>query len=933
MLTDPFKKIILVFLIPLSFILISAQDHSGIRMEIRNESRADKSSIIDLIVSVKNENPDTPFKGNINIQVPSGFRSILNNTVEVDLKPGENIFLPVKILINNDAAYGEANITFNLTDLQNHLVTKKVITHIVAENNALRIAPETPLIHINNSNDSIEVRARVSNLGNKKQKVTIVFKIPDAAQENFFVEKKGSVGVHKDSVFVFRFMPSNRIIKGSQFTVNIVGFRDPDKEIFGNASVSVQNVSSVQHYQDLQINPFSNYTKNSITASYRSVGRDIDMYQLTGSGGFNLPAGYIFLRGNIYTINNQSDPIVNNTYISYRRENSEFTLGNINKLLELSLFGRGAEYAFTSSDKNKKLEVGFVDQSFSLIERNTFLKNGYGFYARGIWGSQNASESVAGTYIFRKDPYDQAQHHLFGTDFTHTFTEDWKLNAKVYSGFSSYESIKTIKPSFAVESQYSGLIEKINLNGNYFYSTDYYPGNRRGILQIQQNFSRNIFGDYNVYANVTVSNFSPRFYFYNTDLKSNSTRLDFGMNFPKKGTFSVGIGYQYQQERSNTYNNFFNISGTQESKQLKAQRLTEYTTWMSPDKKHSSMLSIEAGLVHYPDFSRPEYQMKISGNYNYKWFNVSYIYQYGSYFLSEYAFSKMLNENSPYRKLSVSSFFNKSFFKEKVNLTSGLAYTEDALYGKSPSGFINLKYTKERYGIFLNSSWYNYSSSHLNNNLFTVEAGVNFNLQPKTLDPGKKSSIKAFVYYDRNNNNIYDEGDNAAEGYLVMINNISFKTNNEGNIIYTRIPYGRYSLKQVIQQGWYYNDAEFEVHHHHHYVEVPLHQNGTVHGKVTYDFNAKTALDFTPKIEGIVFNIYQNDKLIQRLFTDDNGEFISFLPSGSYRISLNSNSLPLNTYSEQAYTDVKIEAGKITQSQPFIIKVKEKNIRIKKFGN
>lgn len=927
------KKIILVFLIPLSAILISAHDHSGISMEVRNESKADKSNIVDLIVVVKNENPSTSFKGNITIDVPTGFRSILNNRIEVDLKAGENIFLPVKILINNDAPYGEANLKFSLTDLQNRSVAQKVLVHNVAENNMLRIAPENSLIHINNSNDSIEVRARVSNMGNKKQNVTVVFKIPEATQENFFVEKKGSIGVHRDSVFVFRFMPSSKIIKSSQFAVNIVGFRDPDKEIFGNASVSVQNVSSVQHYQDLQINPFSNYTKNSITASYRSIGRDIDMYQITGSGGFNLPAGYVFIRGNIYTVNNQRDPIVNNTYVSYRRENNEFTVGNISKLLELSLFGRGAEYAFTSSDKDKKLEVGFIDQSFSLIERNSFLKNGYGFYARGIIGAQNASKNMAGTYIFRDDPYDKAKHHVFGTDLTHTFNENWKLNTKLYGGLSFYESINKVKPSLAIESQYSGLIDKTNLNGNYFYSTDYYPGNRRGILQIQQNFSRNIFRDYYLYANITVSNFSPKFYFYNTNLKSNSTRLDFGLNFPKKGNLSFGMGYQYQEERSNTYNTFFNIAGTQESKQLKAQRLTEYTAWISPDKKHSSMLSIEAGFVRYPDFSSPEYQMKISGNYNYKWFNLSYIYQYGSYFLSEYAFSKMLNENSPYKKLSVSAFFNKGFFKEKINLTSGLAYTDDALYGRSPSGFVNLKYTKERYGIFLNSSWYHYSLNNLKNNLFTIEAGFTFNLQPKTLDPGKKSNIKAFAYYDRNNNNVYDEGDQAAEDYLVMINNISFKTNHEGNIIYTRIPYGKYSLKQVIQQGWYYNDMEFEVSSHQHYLEIPLHQNGTVHGKVTYEFNAKTALDFEPKIEGIVFNIYQQDKLIQRLFTDDNGEFISFLPSGSYRISINANSLPLNTFCEQVYTDVDIQAGKITQAQPFIIKVKEKNIRVKKFGN
>ena len=931
--TELFKKIFLVFLIPLSFILISAQDHHRVSMEIRNESQALKSNIIDLILVIKNQETTAPFEGNINIKVPAGFRTISNATIKLNLKPGENVFLPVKILVSNDAASGEAQLLFNLNDSQGKMITQEILNHTVLENNSLKIIPENTLIHINNTTDSVEVRARVSNLGNKKQHVTVVFKIPEAAQENFFVEQKGNIGIQRDSVFVFRFMPSSKIIKSSQFIVNIVGFREPDKEIFGNSSVSIQNVSSVQQYQDLQFNPFSNHTKNSITASYRSVGNNIDMYQLIGSGGFNLPSGYIFMRGNIYTINRQGTPIVNNTYVSYHREKSEYTLGNINKMMEMPLFGRGAEYVYTSSDKNKKLEAGFVDQTFSLIETNSFLQNGYGFYAKGTLGAQNATENMSGTYIFREDKYDQSKHHVFGADVNHTFNDSWRIYTKMYGGLSVYESIDKIKPSLAAESQYSGLIEKVNLNGNYFYSTDYFPGNRRGMLLVQQNFSRSIFKDYFLFANVTVSNFSPKFYFFNNDIKANNTRLDIGLNFPKKGNFSFGVGYQYQGERSNSYNTFFGLPGSKDLKQMTARRFTEYTSWMSPNKKHSSMLSIEAGWVDYPDFDQPEYQMKISGNYNYKWFNFNYIYQYGSYFLSEYAFSKMLNADFPYKKLSLSSFFNKNFFKDKVSMTAGLAYTDDSLYGKSPSCFVNLKYNRERYGFFVNSSWYNYSSNNLNNNLFTIEAGINVNLQPKTLDKGKKSNLTAFVYYDRNNNNIFDEGDTPAADYLIMINTISFKTDSDGNIVYKKIPYGKYSLKQVIQQGWYYTEDEFEVDNHNYHIEVPLHQNGTVHGKISYDFNAKTSLEFAPKIEGIVFNVYQNDKLIQRIFTDDNGEFISFLPSGKYRIGLNASSLPSNTHCEQTYTDIEVQAGKITQSEPFIIKVKEKNIRVKKFGD
>ena len=166
-----------------------------------------------------------------------------------------------------------------------------------------------------------------------------------------------------------------------------------------------------------------------------------------------------------------------------------------------------------------------------------------------------------------------------------------------------------------------------------------------------------------------------------------------------------------------------------------------------------------------------------------------------------------------------------------------------------------------------------------------------------------------------------------------MLNNISFKTDPSGSISYRSIPYGKYALKQVIQQGWYYDETEFTVDKHHYSFEIPLHQNGTIQGKITYDFDSKKAVDFTPKVGGILFNIYRNEQLVHHIITDDNGEFASFLPSGNYRIELNKNSLPSNTYCERSTDTFKVEAGKIVKLEHFVIKVREKVIRVKKFGN
>jgi len=924
------RKITPVFLILFTCMMVSAQHAPAVDMEIRSEPGAEGRHIMDLTVVLKNKE-QVPFKGKINIHTPDGIRVTAANGITAALDPGETVFLPVKIIVSNNAVAGEKSIAFHLTDLQNNTVAESSATFKVAENTSLRILAENPVLYINNMKDSVEVRARVSNLGNTRQNITVVFKIPEITQENIFVEKKGSVAMQKDSVFIFRFLPSGPLARTSQFSVSIAGFRDPEKEIFGNASVSVQNVASSQKYQDPQNTVLSDYSRNSITAAYRRIGENLNMYQIRGGGSFNLPSGYVSVRGNIYTLNGQGEPVVTNTYVTYRNTNNEYTVGNISKLMEMSMFGRGAEYVWNSSAKDKKLELGFVDQTFSLVERHSFLEYGYGFYARGSL-MRDAAKSFSATYVFRNDPYEKARHNLVGTDMQYSFNKDWNMTAKVYSGLSIYDQINITKPSMAIDSRYSGIIRKINLNGNYFYSTDYYPGNRRGMLQVQQNISANINKDYSVYGNLLISNFSPKFYFFDNNLTSDTFRVDTGIGLPKIGNVGVTLGLQYQDEKSNAYNNFFSTSLDQDKKTLTAQRITDYMTWSSPDARHSAVLGLEAGRVAYPDHKNAGFQMKALGNYNYKWFNANLMYQYGSYFISEYAFSRVFDENSTYKKLSLSAFVTENFFDRRLAVASGATYTDDIFYGKSPSGFVNLKYSGKIYSVYLNTSWFYYSSRSNNNSLLTVEAGVTLNLKTNTPDPGKKGNVTAFVYYDHNTNGIYDEGDQAAENYLVMLNTVSFRTDSKGYLNYKALPFGKYALRQIIQKGWYYDETEIDLNRHQYVLQIPLHQNGTMKGNISYDFNAKTAMEFDPKLGGIVFNIYRNDQLLQRMVTDDNGEFVFFLESGKYRIELNENSLPENTYVERTDAEAAVEAGKILTLEPFVIKVKEKRIRVKKFG-
>jgi len=925
-------KYFTAYLLLICTVCLSAQNRNdNAVLDIHEKTYNAESKILDLIIVVSNNNANESFKGKIKISAPAGFKSILDHLIFIDLQKNEKKFISVKFLVSSNADAGDAKINLILANQSDQKIDEKTVIHTVEENSLIQMTAENSQILRSNLQDSLKIRIKVSNKGNRTQKTTLVFKIPDQNDSTIFTEKNGTLRPQQDSIFTFSFLPSKELTKRNIFTVNVTGFKDPDKEIFGNTRISVQSISNVQNFQDELQNGFASTSKNTVTASYRRIGNDLNMYQILGNGGFNVSSGYIFINGNMLLLNSQTEPVINNTYISYRREKSEFTVGNISKLLELSLFGRGVEYSFLNSAKDKKIEVGFIEQSFSLLERNSFLKNGYGFYVKGIFNPYNFSRNLSSIYIFKNDPYEKAKHHLIGTEFTRNFNNLWQTTSKLYGGISIYDQNGITKPSLAFESQYSGIINQMNLNGNIFYSSDYYPGNRRGSLQIQQNANITVLKKHYAFANVFYSNYSPKFYFYQSQLSSDNLKMEAGFNLAKTGSFGYSFAYQYQYEKSNSYSNFL-PQFQQTELSITANRIVESTNWISKNKRHSALLAFELGAAQYPGMEDQQFQGKMIANYNYRKINFASQYQTGSYYLSEYAFSRLADKNEKYSRLNTSLYYSSNAFKEKLSITSGLAYTKDNIYGNSPSAFCNLKWNTRLYDFFINSSVYNYSSANRRNNILTIEAGVTLNVQRAHLSTKKKSNLHAFAFYDKNNNNILDSDEEAAPHYLLNINNIAFKTDSEGKISYKNVPFGKYRLKQSIQEGWFYDDKMLDIDQYVVDIAVPLHQNGTVAGHIMYNYDQKTALDFNPRAYGITFTISRDDVQIETATTDDNGEFISFLPIGNYTATLNANTLPQNTYCETERVSFSVKAGELFTLPEFVVKVKEKKIHSKKFG-
>ncbi|MCD2426019.1 hypothetical protein LQ567_24760 [Niabella pedocola] len=930
------QKIGLLFGILLSGCYIYGQDTAALRMEVQKEPGTQIPNLTTMVIALQNTGA-VYFTGLIQVETPEGFRSISGYMIGVEIPAGEKRFIPVKIQQQSMAKAGAATIRFQLLTNQRKVLLTRTIGESVAENNNMHLSVESPFVAVNNPNDSVSVKVLVTNMGNRSQPVTLVFKVPELTGQHNFFEQTGVINIQQDSVFVFRLLPAKVLLSRPQFTIEISGMRGAAKELFGHAAVTVQNVSATQRYYHVPGNmndPF--YQQNSITASYRTLGDGTGIYQLMGGLDVDLPAGYLAMKANAYKLNRQGLPVLNNTSVAYHLDHNEITIGNIAQSLETSLFGRGVQVSLSDKAGRNQFQAGFIDQNYNLIEGNAFLKNGYGFYAKGVLGASNPSKNLTGTYTFKEDPFEDTRSHIAGAALQQAFGSSWNVNLKLYGAQSEYLALQKEQASFAAETQYNGRIKALLLNGNYFYSSAYFPGNRRGVLQVQQSIQTRLKGERLLYANFMMANFAPKSYSYPIHLITNNERTDLGIQFPGNKRISWSIGAQQQYEKGNSYSSLTG-SGANGNQQMQAYRLTESMNWSGSDSRHSVGINAENGLVQYPAQKKMQPQFKCTANYSFSGLQAMASYQYGSYFLAEYAAAMQGGAQPVNKRMLFSLSYGRALFHEKLSLNAGGSYAEDLLIGKTPSCFLNGKYAAgQRTVFYLNSSWYRYNGRVTyplitGRGTLNLEAGITVNLARKAVSAGRKAQVQTQVYYDNNNNNIYDAGDTVARDYMIVMNNTSFRTDTEGKLYYRRVPFGEYKIQPATEKGWFTAGGVYQVNEFRTKLQIPLHKSGTVSGRITYNYDPKIVLDVDPRLGGISFTVTRNGELIQQRATDDNGEFMFFLPEGTYRISLNESSLPANTYCEKNSADIHITAGKLTVIPEFSIGVRVKKATIKRF--
>src|SRR5690606_32354622 len=215
-----------------------------------------------------------------------------------------------------------------------------------------------------------------------------------------------------------------------------------------------------------------------------------------------------------------------------------------------------------------------------------------------------------------------------------------------------------------------------------------------------------------------------------------------------------------------------------------------------------------------------------------------------------------------------------------------------------------------------------------------VRLGIRQNLRGQNLDrpPIPTGNLKIFCYYDNNNNEIFDEGDEVASNYGFMVRNVFFVTDTRGQSSFKKMPYGEYMLFLPASNGYRGISRSISIHSRSVEVAVSLKKVSLVKGQVLVDFDEKLSLDADLSLDRYTIIARDENEKLFEVRTNREGEFEFSLPQGHYSIFIKESNLPPNIYIEDNLQSVIVKENEAIKLDPFELKVRSKKIEIKRFG-
>lgn len=882
---------------------------------------ASNEELVDLTLKLVNKR-SVPLLGIVSINPEKSINLISKNKTTVSIKPGDSLFIPVKVFVTKKTVSGQRHaIRFVLSDESNNLImATETIVQVSVKRNVNMVSLVSSIL-IDASTDSIRIPVRISNPGNTVQWVTIINRFPSVFQNQaFHSTQEFTIQPSSDTLLTISKPVTKKMFQSEGFDVTFTGLYS-NGDVFGMAYVRVQSGRSDRAYHDPTLS--DSYNANSLSLSSQGMFSSNESYLLNGQGNLELKSGNLGYSVD-YTQwkNSYSQSMMRNTWLSYETGNMGITAGNINKNMDINLSGRGANLFLNDTTNNDSYDIGFLNGNSNLIGNDSFnfLPSGSAGWIGYTHRKEDAEFSTS--MIYEVNPFQNSNSAIFGNSYTLSKFKGLRIVASLSAGHTQHrDSISLVKPSFASGLNISGTIKKIVINSSNYISSGYYPGMRRGAVSFNERITymrerSNIWAgfDYNFYAPKTFSTFTLFMPKYST------VRAEVGMSGTIFKKMIASVSPLYFQES----NNAFQLPGS--TKEIHTLNYWNINTSFNYPISNNQYLALNTEGGYFNTSFNEQLRFHFRSNLNYKRgiFNLSSTLQFGTFYIGEAVNNFLRSQESPYI-LSIIPTIRKNFYRDKLRTEAGMAIMNNSSYGSS--SFIT---GRVEYDILPKSSIF----TSINHNRFSnyqfslLEVGITQKLSlPKV---GVVSSdLEVIVYKDMNHNDIFDQGDIKADGHLLYINDIAFITDASGSVVYKKLPYESYRISMSNTKGWYAPDQYIKLDKKKYRLEIPLKRTGTIKGNLVYSFD-QFSYEINRNLQGITVVATDENNVRYVTRTNLEGQIIFYLPIGKYTLSVDSTNLPPEVEVEKNIPQVVLDSENPANLTIKLI-IKPRKIETKKF--
>lgn len=891
-----------------------------------------------LVVAVRNDS-DTTFEGSLNIKLPKGLDILGQTERKISLAAKKSWYISLKIRASSMSGLKAKQLIGILRNSSGEALFTKKIQINVPLFKSLKLFNESSFQTLKQVGDSVYIKIRVSNIGSTDESIKLLFSSPDRIGRSIFLEKSIQLASGGDTLISMAFVQEKYMLSRAHFTLRVNGLYE-NNDIFDQLTLTYSSLVSNRNFKDLNPNlqRSLSYSPNYIEWQTNNVLADRRTHFLRSEGKYALGRGTLSYSALMTKLDGLEKPLLNNSFLEYSQGKSAIAIGNFQENLEQSLFGRGIRYQHADTLKDIGYIVGAMERKSDLLGFYEHQNTGYSFFGKLQLGQFRPDRKYyEGQLIYDRNQLDSNVSVLWSNSF-HIIPKRYQEFVQVkgfvagaiqqYFGFG--KNIGSVEPAVGLGLNVESRWRKMIFQSENFYSSAYYPGNKRGTIQFIQRVGKN--------WNKVMANFGFTYMKYAPDyfsvqflnFQSEIARWEGNIYLPLSNFGSVSLTPSFNKDRTAMLTSF----GQQDFHTQSWRLLSTWNARSRNLKQHLNLIAESAYLTNLSN-DKSQFSYRADLTYHYQNFGVNATYQQGALQSSDLLSASFVTENQRDR-FSLGARYDGKIGMNKFAWSSAIMLNSQLGYGKSYAGSFQLRYrvlanTEISAMVQLNYLQSIHSDAYLNQN---SRIGVRqlFDYKKGPVQKRTSGDLHVFCYYDHNQNEVYDEGDEPASKYHFTVKDLLLYTDKSGKAKFKNLPYGQYGLFFPQKDHFMANNKTITIDQKQISVEIPLHRGGTLKSSINLSYIAGISMETNLNLDRFTLLAKNHVGKVFRIPSNIQGQFEWSLPEGVYEVVLDESSLGVNEIWEGEGVQVEIRSGVLNTIPDFVVKVKSKKIEVKRFG-